>query len=251
MARDCFPCGDTERPRRIEIDSPEPSYSIKCRATRATSVNDPTLHPGTILITSGQAWLSRFIRSVTCSPYSHGSIVAHISRFDLRRHRSVRRWTPRDSLVSAWEPADYLVESTTINPVPCEILKKSFAGVQVHRLRDSVDAYRGRVWCMRPVTPFSPSESMRLTEVLLDLVGTEYDTAGAMTAGTVLLKRWLLAPLASDRSRTFCIEMVAVALLYALQGRVLPEIRPGELSPAGMVRLLVSSGLYWEPERIK
>lgn len=86
----------------------------------------------------------------------------------------------------------------------------------------------------------------------MDNLGTPYDGSGALLAGTLLLKRGILAPRAADRSTIYCVEIIADVLQYAFdQTRGVPRLRPGQMTPAGMVRRLVKSRLYSAPERIK
>lgn len=211
------------------------------------AVSIHTLSPGTILACSGRGWISRLIRGATCSRYSHVATVANIFPGDLHEHEC-RRWKPSHTLLSRWHQNDhhsFVVESTTLADWPCEITGNAIAGVQVHALADWLECYQGDVWALRPIVPLTYDESRRLTEYLLDYVGTEYDGTGAGIAGTRWLKRFL--PCARDRRRFYCCELSAAALLFALQGRILPELQPGELSPAEYVSALVGSGLYAEP----
>ena len=211
-------------------------------------LSDFRFSPGTILVYSGRGRLSRLIEWATCSRYSHGATVVAIAKADLVNYRGPRLWKFTPELAS-WRDGLKVVESTSLSERPCLLLGRRFAGVQVHDLGESILQYDGRVWAMTPRVPFSASESERLTQRALQLVGIPYDELGALLAATTLLKRIL--PYAQDRSRQECVELNGDLLLHAACGRQLSEIKPGQWTPAGMVRLLVRSGLYGTPQRIK
>jgi hypothetical protein len=204
-----------------------------------------TIIPGTILACSGRGWVSRVIRGWTCSRYSHVAIVCNIFAGDLVE-RDCRRWKPTRTLLSRWHQFtchSFVVESTTANSRPCEITGERIKGVQVHTLSDWLGDYCGDVYAVRPIVPLTYDESHRLSERLLDAVGTEYDTPGAGIAGLRWLDRWL--PCSKDRRRYYCAELAADALLAARPN--LPAICPGEVSPVDLVNCLVGSGSYAEP----
>jgi len=203
--------------------------------------------PGSIVLFSGRGFVSRVIEIGTCSPFSHGAHTAEITKADLRKQRKARVWRLSESQIANWQDGIYLIESTTLGGAPCAIQGKEFAGVQVHRYEDYVRAYTGKVWIMPLVEPMTAEESQLLTDVSLDLVGTPYDYAGAGLAGTRLLKRmcfWRTA----DRETVFCIETMLACLLFALQGRILPRVDPGEATPSDVAKIMRNCGLFRKPE---
>jgi len=200
------------------------------------------LQPATILFDSTAGCFGRVIRLVTCSRLTHVRAIAWIGRQDLRQDREVRRFPPIAPFF--WVDGLRVVESTSSHPEPCLLMSHRVAGVQVHEIMVA-----RRTWAAVPRDCFSPMESMRWTEFLLDQVGTPYDLAGAGLAGTTLLKR--LVPWAHRTLPPYyCNELAGRALLYALQGRPLPKFQPGEQSPGSFARLLVKSGLYHPLVRI-
>jgi hypothetical protein len=151
-----------------------------------------------------------------------------------------------DEQVAVWRDGLYIVESTTLGGMPCAIQGKPFSGVQVHPYEDYVRSYVGKVWLMRLVEPMSAEESQLLTDISLDLVGTPYDFAGAGLASTRWLKRLCFWRTAS-RETQFCIETLLACLLFAMQGRVMPRIDPGEVTPSYLERRRRELG-YRRPE---
>lgn len=202
--------------------------------------------PGEVLVYSGSTPISQLIEWGTCSRYSHVSVVADIALDDLCGKRPRRRWSPALELLTSWIDDCYIVESTTLNAKPCVVQGIPFQGVQVHRL-DSLQSYDGQVCVMRLREPLGPPESRRLTERLLDLVGTPYREIGAVLAGTKLLRHiW-------RRDRAYCVGTVCSALEYALVDHddMPDDLDPVALSPKELVRVLVDCGLYSPPEVIR
>lgn len=201
------------------------------------------LAPGDLIYDSSHGCIGRAIRFFTCSALTHVRAVCRISADDLGQVRDVRRFSP--FWRSAWPDGLYAVESTTTHDEPCLVMHRPISGVQVHYALPVQES-----WLQRSVAPLSSGESHQLTEFLLDQVGTSYDLAGAGLAGTTFLKRFIpwthrIGP------PYFCDELAGRALLYALQGRILPEFQPGEQSPGSFSRLLVKSGLYYPLVRFR
>ncbi len=203
--------------------------------------------PGDIILFSGIGWKSWLVEGVTCSPFSHIAHCAYITKKDLAKTRPVRKWKATQEQINDWQDGLYIVESTTLGNLPCAIQGIPFSGVQVHSYEEYVRSYYGKVWLMPLIDALSSEESQRLTDVSLDLVGKPYDTAGAGLSGTRLLKHlcfWRTA----DRSTVFCAEDAWVCLSFTLQGRLLPLVDPGEVSPRGLVDVLSEWYLYGKPQ---
>lgn len=202
--------------------------------------------PGAILATSGRAPVSRVIRSVTCSRYSHVAVVAWVSQNALYRNWPGRDW-------SEWKARTMVFEATTLDNCPCEIRGEAYRGLQAHTLGDWVEGYPGRVWCLDMIPPVTGEESHRLTDCALTLLrrGKLYDDCSAIFAGTRLLKwlpcvqRWV-----NDRRLVYCAELVESLLCAALYGRNLPAWDPGRDTPRDTVRLAVDNG-WSKPRRMK
>ena len=202
---------------------------------------------GAILLFSGKTPLSILIEWLTGSRFSHLAGVARISTTDLQVQSQRRRWKPTDGLISSWRHLWHVVEATTLNGDPCEILGKRVKGVQVQDLNRRVEC-GCPVWVMRPVVAFNECESQRLTAFLLNRVGEPYSDFCAVLSATRWLKRWW--PSAHSLGRLFCSKLWIEAIMYALEGRRIPDWTAGEMNPADAVRELVGSGLYLAPEPV-
>jgi hypothetical protein len=203
--------------------------------------------PGSIVLFSGRGFVPWVIELGTCSKFSHGAHVCRITKTDLVKYRPVRKWRLTDEQVANWQDGIYLIESTTLGDKSCVIQGKPFSGVQVHRYDEYVRSYQGKVWVMRLVDPMTAEESQLLTDLSLDSVGTPYDFAGAGLAWTRVLKRlcfWRTA----DRRTQYCIENLLTCELFALRGRVLPKIDPGEATPGYLEWIAGEWGLFKRPE---
>lgn len=219
--------------------------------------------PGTLVLFSGRGWKSLVIREASWTPWynltpqvpSHVGVICQIEPYDLRdqlphvaddvRASAYLRWPS-----SCWSNNRYLVEATSLSDLPCLIQGKPFCGVQVQEFEKRVMAYDGRIWVMEPRQPLKAGESFALTEALLKRVGTPYDKPGAITAGTRWLKHyWPFSLVADDRSRFFCVEIVAEALVAS---GYLGDLacHPGRHSPRSFAELMHSSGLYCDPTEV-
>lgn len=136
-----------------------------------------------------------------------------------------------------------LVESTTLCDEPCQITGKKINGVQAHRPETRIAGYAGRVWLLRPSAkhPLSHGDMWRLADAAKRWIGTPYDTAGAIRSATDL-------PADGDDTAIFC-----DALVYELLAEIqkVPPADSKQYTPASLVRLLVKSGQYARPVRIK
>lgn len=208
------------------------------------------LKPFDVLICSGRSPVSRFIRCMTCSPWSHVAIVA----------KSLTEEIP-DTLI---------FESTSQSPLRCILQGKLVSGVQAHKLGQWLRQYPGKVYVMRftGFSLFNMEESeKRFTDQLMSLInnckekhesgeecegkGTSYDGFGAFLAGTRIVK-WLpcLVDRLDSRQAQFCVEMNESSLRCAL-----PVLRsffdPGRHRPRDHVRALLKTRSWNKPEQIK
>ena len=208
--------------------------------------------PGDIILFSGQGAISLFVRAWTLSAYSHVGMVAKVSRENLLLTTMVGGLKLPAERVRLWKPVNLLFESTTADETPCHISGRAFRGVQSHKPLHRIDDYAGSVWRTRLSKEWtlSPSESRLLTTDLLASLGKPYDESRFFLAGA-RATRPLWTSLAADRTRLFCAEMVAAALMYAFSGREFLQFKPGLLSPASLARKLIKSGIYDEPVKVK
>ena len=138
-----------------------------------------------------------------------------------------------------------LIESTTLNTLPCRIQGCFVRGVQAHDPVERIRTYQGRVELYRavPIWALDDRESRLLTWILMEhfvRAGVTYDRGGALLSGTRAFKwtRWF--PDAA-LERVFCSELIA-ALLMRL-GRMAVQ-NPALYTPAALVRELVRTGVY-------
>lgn len=140
------------------------------------------------------------------------------------------------------------IESTTLCPHPCLILRRPVNGVQAHlpetRIQDyvqsggHVDLYR-----LSRIDKLSAEESALLTRILVrHFIGQQvtYDMGGALLSGTRLFKKTRLLPRA-DLNELFCSELVAAVLMRL--GR-LNRANPTRYNPACLLRQLVREGTF-------
>ena len=76
-----------------------------------------------------------------------------------------------------------LVESTTLDPLPCVVLGKVFDGVQAHHLDEVVKAYKGRVWEYPLDRPLYEFESERLISFSLKVHRNALRQVGGVSIG--------------------------------------------------------------------
>lgn len=141
-----------------------------------------------------------------------------------------------------------LIESTTLDGLPCVIQGKPFSGVQAHRLDDVVRAYQGRVWEYPIFRPLYDFESKRLSEFLVSKVGTPYDELGAFRTGGVGLSFAEGLLRAENLSSIFCSELVAKA--YAEIGLHATD-NASRWNPNKLLRELRRHEIVLKPLRLK
>ena len=74
--------------------------------------------------------------------------------------------------------------------IPCEITGKVICGTQAHSLHFILQHYQGRAWHYPLYRPLYPTEDERLTEFLIDTLGTPYDAMGPFRSAGVGLS-WI------------------------------------------------------------
>ena len=196
---------------------------------------------GDVLVFSGP-WadrISRWIRLGTCSRWTHCAGVVRLKGGDIRRaqKRRVERGRPLLAVSPLqWTDGDYLFESTTLCGLPCLVQDRLVAGVQVHGIRERVDAYRGSVWVRRLRQPLYAAEHRLLADWVLDAVGTPYDYTGAAVSATWLWKYWLGRRKAADTRQLYCSEVMLDAYQFALHRRIIRRVTSGSLPPRDVAR---------------
>lgn len=209
--------------------------------------SDYPCHPGDVIVCSGTDPISRSIRILTCSPWSHAAITAWVTRENLSHFFPERDWKD-------WKPKTLLFESTADKILPCSISGKKQAGLQSHGVLKWVAWYPGKVYRMQFLSKFHGREQERLTDCLLARLKKQipYDTSGALLAGTRVVK-WFpcLAEKIGDRQSSFCIETIESVIQAAFVARSLPSFDPGRDRPRDLVRKLKSSSLWSKPQRLK
>lgn len=143
-----------------------------------------------------------------------------------------------------------IVESTTMCPLPCEILGKQFDGVQAHAIEPRLRSYDGRAerLSLRPAWRLTPSERALMSHVLIgQWVGLKYDLEGAISSGTRCFKYTGLQRL-PDPGSLFCSQLVASILMRV--GRMAID-DPSDYNPASLVRHLLKTAVYCRAEKIR
>lgn len=107
-----------------------------------------------------------------------------------------------------------LVESTTKALRPCLVAKRTVAGVQIHRIGQRVEEYRGRVWHYPLRIPLGRPMASAWHAYLMELVESAcpYDYIGAARSRSTLyaaICRWKHGQ--EDLRSLFCSELVAAA----------------------------------------
>lgn len=182
---------------------------------------------GDLIFFSGrQWWPSRFIAFITWS---------------------WRLWVSHVAIVVDWESEPRLLESTTIDSVPCLVTGERVKGVQLHEIEERIAAYPGRVYVARLIDEQKLNwvEKKKLTRMALKVIGTPYSEVGAFLAGTNFIKRawWFYGKL----NITYC-SGLCEWLLKNVDRWDWQHVRS---SPARMARIAAEEG-RWNPlERIK
>ena len=141
-----------------------------------------------------------------------------------------------------------LFESTTLDPLPCEIQHKLFNGCQAHKLDDVIANYDGRIWAYPLTRPLYEFEESRLSEYLISTVGTPYDAMGAFRSAGVGFSWFESLLRLEDLHHIFCSAWVAKAL--SMIG-VLPTDDADRWSPNHLLRRLRFHELVLHPIRLK
>ena len=142
-----------------------------------------------------------------------------------------------------------LFESTSLDgDIPCEITGKSICGTQAHVLDFIVQHYCGKAWHYPLYRSLYPQEDERLTEFLMETIGTPYDVMGAFRSAGVGLS-WVESLFREqDLTSIFCSEMVAAA--YATVGLFATD-NVSRWNPNRLVRHLRRAEIVLRPRRLK
>jgi hypothetical protein len=181
------------------------------------------LQPGDIIAFYGSDWRSRIIQWATLGP-SHVGIVCE--------------WhLPGDRA-----PQMVLVESTTMCNHYCLHTGRLIDGVQVQWPEQRIEDYEGRakLYRARPEWALTDSQSKALTRNLRNVVGTGYDTPGAIWSGSRILKHLPFFGY-SDGGTLFCSQMIAQCLM---RFGLLPIGSPGVYNPGSLLRTLLMNLTY-------
>lgn len=155
---------------------------------------------GSLVFFCGHGFISRAIALRTCS---------WAQLFD-------RQWISHVGFTIDYNGDEVLIESTTLDNLPCLIAEKQVKGVQAHRLQDRLENYVGRVFISRPVIDgmgvrFLKARAKKLRQAALSKIGEPYDGVGALITGGEFLKHWFMF----NPKRFFCSELTAWALTEA------------------------------------
>jgi len=187
------------------------------------------LKPGDVIGFSGTSAVSDLINVVTYG----------IPRFGLSHVGIMGEAT--DGRLLLWE-------STTLDPLPCEISGKVFNGSQAHLLPDVLKGYSGKMWVYPLYRDLYDAENKRLTEYLMDTVGLPYDQMGAMRSAGIGLS-WVESLLPAHAiENVYCSEWVSEALEHI---GVCPAANFNRYSPNRLIRRLHKVSIVCHPMRLK
>ena len=191
---------------------------------------DAVVKAGDVVGFSGRSWISAGINLATYGlplwGISHVGIMANSPDGKLR-----------------------IFESTSLDgDIPCEITGKVICGTQAHSLDFILQHYQGRAWHYPLYRPLYPTEDERLTEFLIDTLGTPYDAMGAFRSAGVGLS-WIESLFHPSNLHTiFCSEWVAAA--YAVTGLHATD-NVSRWNPNRLCRNLRWHGILCKPRRLK
>lgn len=141
-----------------------------------------------------------------------------------------------------------LYESMVNTNMPCTIQKGMVTGTQAHNLNASIESYNGKVWHYPLYRFLNKKECWALTSFLVEHIGSDYDTIGAIRAGGVAFS-WLESKFRKqDLSSIFCSEYCAAA--HQRIG-ILGTNHVSKWSPNGLVRVERRWGILRQPVRLK
>jgi len=187
------------------------------------------IRPGSIIGFSGGAFHNALINIGTYGipgwSLSHVGIMARGSRCEL-----------------------LLFESLFACGEPCEILGRQVSGTQAHTLESALKRSTGPVWHYPLYRELYDHESKRLSDFLIDTIGTPYDYMGAFRSAGVGLS-WIESLLRrQDLTKIFCSEWVMAACAFT---GLHPNGHVSRWNPNRLTRRLRRYGVLLKPERLQ
>lgn len=186
------------------------------------------IKPGDVIGFSGGSWVSSAINVGTYGlPFlgiSHVGIMAKA----------------QDGRLLLFESSD--------DSLPCAITGEQFAGTQAHKLDDVLEICTGRVYHYPLHRQLSSVEDARLTQFLLDTIGTPYDLMGALRAAGVGLSWFESLFRPQDLSTIFCSEWLALAFSTI---DIFSTSNASRWNPNRLCRHLRWNNVVRRPRRIK
>lgn len=146
-----------------------------------------------------------------------------------------------------------LYESMVNTNMPCKIQGGlsgggTVIGTQAHDIKESIECYNGKVWHYPLYRYLNAKECQVLTSFLVEHIGSDYDTIGAIRAGGVAFS-WLESKFRKqDLSSIFCSEYCAAA--HQRIG-ILGTNHVSKWSPNRLVRVERRWGILRQPVRLK
>lgn len=205
--------------------------------------------PGAVVEFSGRSAVGLGIRLRGWTRTSHVGVMAEITDQDLAeadRDGDLARLPRPLTKVGC---TLVLAESTTLSTTPCMLMRRPICGVQCHDLDERIAEYDGRAWLWNLAPDFALDEAKTrlLAELVLRRIGTEYDTEGALWAGSLAIIKWMIwRPM--DLHRVYCDE---INYHWLSRVGVLPPANASLLMPCDMMRALLDIGALDDPIRIK
>jgi len=141
-----------------------------------------------------------------------------------------------------------LFESLFSCEEPCEILGRQVSGTQAHTLQSAIERSSGPVWHYPLYRELYDHEDKRLSDFLVDTIGTPYDYMGAFRSAGIGLS-WIESLFRrQDMTKIFCSEWVMAA--YAFIG-LHANGNVSRWNPNRLTRRLRRYGVLLKPERLQ
>lgn len=199
-------------------------------ASEIFDVNGRPIYPeaGDLFGFSGSGWVSKAITLLTYGWPGWG--ISHVA------------------IVAPYDGVPSLYESTTLTDLVCKHAKRRLKGVQVHDIKDRIEAYEGRIWYYAAARLVSRFSQVLMEDFLREQLGKEYDAIGALRSGGKLFSFVESLLREEDLSDIYCSELAAAVLRLV---RLLSTNNVSKWNPAALLRHQVRTYAAERPRRVK
>lgn len=151
-------------------------------------------------------------------------------------------------IIGSYDKRLVMFESMMNTDMKCLVQGKMVQGTQAHDIEESIRKYRGKVWHYPLYRFLPPQKRNQLNGFLLEHIGTDYDSIGAIRAGGVLFSWFESKIRRQDLSKIFCSEYCAAAHQRI---EVLGTNHASKWNPNRLVRVERRLGVLRQPVRLK